>query len=66
MAPMASGVADGEKDWLVLLPCQAKGLFRPGMPAHRVVSVLQEIWRFLGYQAIRHGFSFILLIEVYL
>jgi hypothetical protein len=66
MAPMASGVADGEKDWLVLLPCQAKSLFRPGMPVHRVVSVLQEVGTFLGDQAVRHGFSFILLIEVYL
>ena len=54
MAPVAGGVADGEKDGLVLPPGLLKGFRTPRIPIYRVFRVLQQIGRALVCQMIRH------------
>jgi hypothetical protein len=43
MAPVASGIADREKDRLVLPPRPFKRSLTPSEPMHRVLGVLQKI-----------------------
>ena len=43
MAPMASGIANGEEDRLVLPPRLFKRSLTPSEPVHRVLGVLQKI-----------------------
>src|SRR5262249_28720461 len=43
VAPVASGVADGEKDRLVLAARGGERVLAPGTPVHRVVRVLEKI-----------------------
>ena len=52
MAPVAGGVADGEEHRLAFPFGPREGRFGPGMPVHRVVSVLQQIGRVLQDQAV--------------
>src|SRR4030042_3458815 len=46
MAPMAGGIADGEEDWLILLPGFMKSLFVPGIPRYGIVGMLQKVGTF--------------------
>ena len=43
MAPVTCGIADRKKNGLVLLLGLLEGLFSPGIPVHRIVSMLEEI-----------------------
>ena len=43
VAPVAGGVADGEEHGLVLVARLREGVLAPGVPVHRVVSVLEEV-----------------------
>ena len=52
VAPVAGGIADGEKDWLVLLLRLVKGFLTPWKPIHRVVRVLLEVGRFFLGEAV--------------
>src|SRR5690606_9916864 len=58
MTPVAGGIADGQKDRLVLPLRLFKGLLAPGIPIHRIVGVLQEIWGFFTDQTV--GFFHVL------
>src|ERR1022692_2723726 len=52
VAPVAGGVADGKEDGLVLNTRRLESLFTPGIPIHRVVSVLQQIGTLLLSQTV--------------
>jgi len=43
MAPMASGIAYGEKNWLVLRFCFFKGFIAPGKPVYRIIGMLEKV-----------------------
>ena len=43
MAPVTGGVANAEKNGLILLLCPLKRLLAPGVPVHRVLPVLAQI-----------------------
>jgi hypothetical protein len=47
MAPVASGITDGEKNRLILPFGFFKCLITPGIPVYRVISMLQKIGGFL-------------------
>ena len=47
MAPVTGGITDREKDRLVLLARFREGFFAPWIPVHRIVSVLEKVWRLL-------------------
>ena len=53
MAPVARGIADREKDRLVLPARFREGFFAPRVPVHRIVRVLEKIWRLLTRQPVR-------------
>ena len=57
VAPVAGAVAHAEKDGLVLLPGPLEGLLTPGVPVHRVVSVLAEIGAGLVLEMIGHSIT---------
>ena len=46
VAPMAGGITDGEKDWLVGLLGGLEGFLAPRVPVHRVMRVLKEVGGF--------------------
>ena len=52
MAPVAGGIADADKDRLVLPAGAGEGLVAPRIPIHRVMLVLEEVGRFLSRQAV--------------
>src|SRR5918993_2361291 len=52
VAPVACGIADGEKDWDVAGGGLGKGLVAPRPPVHRIVRMLQQIGTGGGGQAI--------------
>ena len=52
VAPVTGGIADGEKNRLVLLARQGKGLFSPREPGHRVEGMLEEIGAFFRDEAV--------------
>ena len=54
VAPVARGVADREKNRLVLQARACEGLVSPGIPVHRVLGVLQQIGALLACQAVGH------------
>jgi len=43
MAPVASGIADGEQNRLVLTTCQFQRALVPRMPSNRIMGMLQQI-----------------------
>jgi hypothetical protein len=43
MAPMARGVADAEENGFVFFLGSSESFFPPGIPIHRVMSMLQKI-----------------------
>ena len=55
MAPVTGGVADGEKDGLVLSLGLGKGLVGPGVPVDRVVGMLQQVGGVFQDQAVGIG-----------
>jgi|GEM_PF-1983680 hypothetical protein len=44
MAPVARGVANAQKDGLILLPGELECLFAPWEPIDRIVLVLEQVW----------------------
>src|SRR3990167_3176847 len=52
MAPVTGGIADGQKDRLVLALRRLERLRTPGTPPDRVVGVLQEIGTFFGAEPV--------------
>jgi len=40
MAPMAGGIAYGQKDWFVFRFCFFKGFIAPWVPVYRVIVML--------------------------
>jgi hypothetical protein len=52
VAPVASRVTDGKKDWFVFLASPRKSVFTPRMPINRVIGVLEQIRGFLPGKAI--------------
>ena len=52
MAPVASTVANAQKDGLVLRPCLGKRLLSPWIPVHRVFCVLEKVGACLIFQMI--------------
>ena len=54
VAPVAGGVANAEKDGLVLGPRSLQRSLSPGIPIHRVVSVLEQVRAGLVDQVIGH------------
>src|SRR6516165_12500734 len=57
MAPVASGVADRKENRFVLPPGLLESFGSPGIPIHRVVSVLEKIRTLLVKETIRMLFS---------
>ena len=55
VTPVASGVADGEKDRLVLCPRPLEGLVSPRVPVDRVIRVLEEVRARLSGEAVHPG-----------
>jgi hypothetical protein len=53
MAPMARGVADAEENGFVLFLGSSESFFSPGVPIHRVMSMLQKIRASFVNQPIR-------------
>ena len=53
MAPVTGGITDREKDRFVLPARFREGFFAPRVPVHRIVRVLEKIWRLLVRQAVR-------------
>jgi hypothetical protein len=54
MTPVAGGVTNGQQDWSALVTCACEGLFTPGIPVDRIVSVLLEV-RALGIDKFVRG-----------
>ena len=52
MAPVAGGIADGEKYRFVLLNCFIKGFGAPGIPGDRVFRMLEQIGAAGEYQSV--------------
>src|SRR5947209_6012788 len=52
VAPVAGGITDREKDWLLLAARFFKRLGTPWKPIHGIVLVLQEVRRFLAREAV--------------
>jgi hypothetical protein len=52
MAPVAGGIANGQENRLVLLLRRFQGAFIPGLPMHRIVTMLQKIWAGFARQAV--------------
>src|ERR1035441_1677855 len=52
VAPVASGVANGKEDRLILQARLFESLFAPGVPIHRVMRVLQQIRTLLLRQTV--------------
>jgi hypothetical protein len=46
-------VADAEKDRLVLGPSLLQRLLAPGVPVHRIVGVLEQVWAGFVYKMAR-------------
>ena len=62
MAPVTRGIADREKDRFVLPARFREGFFAPWIPVHRVVSVLEKVWRLLLAQTVsENGIGWLLL-----
>ena len=57
VAPMASGVADGKENRLLFLAGPIQRLRSPGIPVHRIVSMLEQVGAGLVGESIRHGYS---------
>jgi hypothetical protein len=55
MTPMASRVADAQENRLVPPARLSEGLFTPGVPIHRIMLVLKQVWGLLAGQTIRMG-----------
>jgi hypothetical protein len=58
MAPVAGGVAHGEKDGLVFPFRCSEGFFAPGVPVHGVKGVLEEVGALFREETINWGFPF--------
>jgi hypothetical protein len=41
---MTGGISDTKKDRFILGACFGQRIFVPGVPVHRVVSMLKQIW----------------------
>ena len=54
VAPVARGVADGQKDRARAPARLGECRLAPGPPVHWIVGMLQEVWALLGCQAVRH------------
>jgi hypothetical protein len=52
MAPVAGGITNGKKNRFPLLFCPGKGLLSPGIPVHRVMGMLEQIWTLFMNQVI--------------
>ena len=65
VAPVAGGIADGEKHRLVLAAGPGKGLLAPRIPVHGIVRVLAEIERWLTLQMIAHSLYSFVRLSVY-
>ena len=48
VTPVTSGIADAQKDGLVLLTCGLEGLGSPCIPVDRILGVLQQVGAGLG------------------
>ena len=54
MAPVAGAVTDAQKDRFVLFLRLCKGLFAPGVPVYRIVSMLLKIGRVFVLEMVCH------------
>jgi hypothetical protein len=57
---MAGGIADGEEDWLILLPGFMKSLFVPGIPGYGIVGMLQKVGTFFVDKVIIRPAAFLI------
>ena len=55
MAPVASGIADGEKDRLILRDRFTESGLAPGVPCHRIRGVQKEVRTGLSVEVVGHG-----------
>src|SRR3954470_23826122 len=53
VAPVTGGIADGEKNRFVLPTRLCERFLAPRIPVHRIVGVLEKVWRLLMRKAVR-------------
>jgi hypothetical protein len=57
VTPVAGGVADAEENGFVFVMGSLKGFLAPGIPVHRVISVLKQVGTGLFGKAVCHFIS---------
>jgi hypothetical protein len=59
VTPVASGIANTEKDRFMLFLGTCKRFFSPGAPVDRIVGMLEQVWAFFVYEGVWSSFFLI-------